>query len=139
LAKEEQEKKILEKGKEIAQNIPVAQNPLNKADDVALAYTIKNLTKLANALDVNGYAGLANILDGTLNKISSLISKKAFDMGIESIEEDKRGGAVNEIKALLDSGDYAKALSLLSELEGSAADFSDLYSSFAAKVQSEEE
>lgn len=72
LAKEEQEKKVLEQGKEIAQNVPVAENKLNKADDVALAYTIKNLTKLANALDVNGYANLANVVDEAIEKAASL-------------------------------------------------------------------
>ena len=74
--KEKLQKEIDEKAMEEARSsmseIPVAQNTFSKADDVALAYTIKNLTKLANALDVNGYSGLANVVDEAINKAASL-------------------------------------------------------------------
>lgn len=111
----------------------------NMADDVALAFTMKNLAKLAGALDVNGYAGLANIVDGTMNKIASLINKKAFEMGIESIEEDKQEDTIAKAHELLDSGDYDKLIDLISKLQGTVANFDDLYSAFGAKPVSEEE
>jgi hypothetical protein len=44
----------------------------SKADDVVIAYAIKGLSKISNALDVNGYAGLANVIDEAMQKVASL-------------------------------------------------------------------
>lgn len=123
--KDEQNKNTLSQVKKVV-------GPANMADDVALAYTIKNLTKLANALDVNGYAGLANIVDKTISKVSSILNKKAMETGFESFDEEKKE-ELDKVKELLDMGDYSGAMMLIGKLGGVVEDVGDLGSSIEPK------
>lgn len=121
-----------------AKNLNVPEPPVvNNADSVAVAYTIKSLTKLANALDVNGYGGLANIVDNTMKKISSLLYKKAMDGEVADVDSEKKE-ALDKIKELVDSGDYASALELAGTLGVNVDNFSDLSSTFSSESAPEE-
>jgi hypothetical protein len=124
---EEENKRKLEDAKkdleDTIKGIPTPKNPLAptspsaEADAVVVSWTIKNLSKVANALDVNGYAGVANIIDGTIKRIAAKnpLLKEAMDTGIESVEPDKRH-LVEEAKRLMDEGDFSGAMKALSEL-----------------------
>jgi hypothetical protein len=54
---------------------PGAEKALQHANDpkveAAVNFTIQHLTKIANALDNNGYAGLANIIDEAMEKVAA--------------------------------------------------------------------
>lgn len=54
---------------------PGAEKALQHVDDpkveAAINFTIQHLTKIANALDNNGYAGLANIIDEAMEKVAA--------------------------------------------------------------------
>lgn len=111
----------------------------SKADDVVLAWTIKNLTKVANALDVNGYTGVANVIDGTINKLAKKQSflKAAFEMGVESVEPDKKH-LIEKAKSLIDEGNFSEAIELLSGMTGFVGDLSDLELDYSEEVSEEE-
>ena len=68
--KEDEAKKAKEYGKDIP-----APPKSPSADDAVIAYTIQHLTKIANALDSNGYAGLANVIDETIDKVAQKKTK----------------------------------------------------------------
>ncbi len=111
----------------------------SKADDVVLAWTIKNLTKVANALDVNGYTGVANVIDSTINKLAKKRSflKEAFEMGVESVEPDKQH-LIEKAKSLIDEGDFSGAIELLSGMTGFVGNLSDLELDYSEEVSEEE-
>jgi hypothetical protein len=54
---------------------PGAEKALQHADDpkveAAINFTLKHLTKIANALDNNGYSGLANMIDETIERLAA--------------------------------------------------------------------
>ena len=70
--KEESVKENVESKVEASEEekLEVQAEEIDKKTQAALDFTIGNLAKVADALDANGFAGLADIVDETIGKIA---------------------------------------------------------------------